>query len=193
MALASNSVLQRLNLEWNGLGGSKYFDVWADALECNVALKCVNLSHNGLDERNCLIICENVKCNKVINRLILNDNPLGPIGAKLVFKLMDAFGSDRELKFEKCNFDAKSKQCVFNPSECTGTTFRLELDDRYDRSVALALVRIAGKHIVDQWRSPTLDRYVSCRISVLSCHHSLRSTSDSPSNVCRHHTQTKPP
>ena len=171
--------MQQLNLEWNGLGGSKYFDVWADALECNVALKSVNLSHNGLDERNCLIICENIKFNNVIDRLILNDNPLGPIGAKLVFKLMDAFGIDRELKFEKCNFDAKSKQTVFNPSECTGTTFGLELNDRYDRSVALALVRIAGKHIVDQWRSPKLDRYGSLSVSALSRPLSLRSSSHS--------------
>jgi len=158
VALASNSVLTNLNLAWNGLGGSKYFDLWADALELNTRLLSMDLSHNGLDERNCLIICENLKLNTVITKLVINDNPLGPIGAKLVFKLMDMFGEDRQLLFEKCNFDAKSKQCDFNPSECTGTSFELEMSEPYDRSVALALVRIAGKNIVDQWRTPKLDR-----------------------------------
>jgi len=158
LALASNSVLTNLNLAWNGLGGSKYFDLWADALELNTGLLSMDLSHNGLDERNCLIICENLKLNTVITKLVINDNPLGPIGAKLVFKLMDMFGEDRQLLFEKCNFDAKSKQCDFNPSECTGTSFELEMSEPYDRSVALALVRIAGKNIVDQWRTPKLDR-----------------------------------
>ena len=157
-ALATNSTLQNLNLEWNGLGGSKHFDSWANAFELNSTLLSLNLSHNGLDERNCLIICENLKFNTILDRLLLNDNPLGPVGAKLVFKLMDSFGAERQLRFEKCNFDTKSKQCDFNPSECTGTEFSLDLSAPYDRSIALSLVRIAGKNIVDQWRNPKHDR-----------------------------------
>ena len=157
-ALVTNLTLQHLNLEWNGLGGSKHFDSWANALESNSALRTLNLSHNGLDERNCIIICENLKFNSVLNSLLLNDNPLGPVGAKLVFKLMDAFGEERQLKFEKCNFDAKSKQCDFNPSECTGTDFSLDLSAPFERSKALALIRISGNNIVDQWRNPKYER-----------------------------------
>lgn len=157
-SLSVNTTLRQLNLAWNGLGGSSHFDVWANVFDLNTVLHSLDLSHNGLDERNCLIICENIKRNETIMTLSLNNNPLGPVGAKLVFKLMDTFGDDRSLKFENCNFEAKSKTCDFNPSHCTGESFALNLGEPYDRSVALALVRIAGKNIVDQWRNPKLDK-----------------------------------
>lgn len=60
-ALCTNTTLTDLNLAWNGLGGSKHFDVWANAFDMNTVLKSLDLTHNGLDERNCLIICESIQ------------------------------------------------------------------------------------------------------------------------------------
>ena len=158
LALARNSTLTDLNLSWNGLGGSKHFDCWADTFEMNKALLTLDLSHNGLCERACLIICENLKFNEVITNVILDDNPLGPVGAKLVFKLMDSFGEERSLKFDKCNFDSRSKICSFNPSKCAGELFSLDLSQTYDRAVALVLARMAGKNIKEQWQNAKLDK-----------------------------------
>eukprot|EP00961_Rhodomonas_salina_P299629 3939083-Rhodomonas_salina.7 len=71
-----------------------------------------------------------------MSRLCIDDNPIGPVGAKLLFKLMDSFGADRILSFENCNFDAKSKNCDFDPSECQGE-YRLNMALHYDRTVAM--------------------------------------------------------
>ncbi|KAJ1473787.1 hypothetical protein T484DRAFT_1834834 [Baffinella frigidus] len=156
LALVDNRTLRRLNLAWNGVGGSKAFDVWAGVFEKNVVLEELDLSHNSLDERNTIVIAENVRTNEVMTNLQLSDNPLGPIGAKLMFKLMDAFGADRKLVFENCNFDAKSKHCPIDPADIQGD-FSLDLSQPYERACAKALVRIAGKNIADQWQNCRLN------------------------------------
>ena len=106
-----------LNLDWNGVGGGGGpFDTWAEVFESNTRLTDLSLRHNGLDERDSVIISENIRQNETIVRLDLSENPLGPIGGKLMFKLMDTFGASRALLMENCNFDAQSQHCrSFDP------------------------------------------------------------------------------
>ena len=156
-SLVTNTALTDLRVAWNAFGGSTNFDIWAQVFEFNTTLCSLDLRHNGIDERNCIVISENLKWNVTIQKLYLDDNPLGPVGAKLAFKIMDTFGENRSLSITGCNFEARSRMCDFDPSACKGQSFSLDLSMPYDRSVALALVRIAGKSILEQWQSPKLD------------------------------------
>jgi Ran GTPase-activating protein (RanGAP) involved in mRNA processing and transport len=114
-AVAVNDSLTALNLDWNGFGGGGGgFDSWADVFERNSRLTDLSFRHNNLDERDAVIISENIRQNETIERLDLSENPLGPIGGKLVFKLMDSFGASRALIMENCNFDARSRHCNFD-------------------------------------------------------------------------------
>jgi len=111
-AVAENRTLRSLSLAWNGLGG-RAFDDWAGVFERNSSLTHLDLAHNGaapppapcanfsgaagltgrrvagLCERNAVVVAENVRANRSLTVLRLSQNPLGPAGAKLIFKLVD--------------------------------------------------------------------------------------------------------
>ncbi len=61
-----------------------------------------------------MIIAEYIRQNDSIMWLNLSDNPLGRLGAKLMFKLVDVLGESRTLVFAGCNLDVKSKYCGFD-------------------------------------------------------------------------------
>jgi hypothetical protein len=95
-------------------GWATLFDAWAALFEENTTLERLDLTHNSIDERGALIIAENIRQNESILWLNLSENPLGRLGAKLMFKLVDVLGESRTLVFDGCNLDAKSKYCNFD-------------------------------------------------------------------------------
>ena len=139
-AVAINDSLTALNLDWNGFGGGGGgFDSWADVFEHNSRLTDLSFRHNNLDERDAVIISENIRQNETIVRLDLSENPLGPIGGKLVFKLMDSFGASRALIMENCNFDAHSRHCSFDLSNPQGRSEALSQQVWADRLIIIAV------------------------------------------------------
>jgi hypothetical protein len=119
-------------------------------------LGSLDLSHNGMDERASLILSEHLRLNDTISELHIDENPLGPVGANLMFKLMDVIGDRRHVSIEGCNFEAKSRHCSFNPVESQGA-YKLNLGNNFERSIAMYLVRIAGDNIYEQLKAAKLD------------------------------------
>lgn len=156
-SLKSNRKMVSLNLSWNAVGADGGFDDWAGFFEENATLKKLNLAHSSMDERAALILAENIRLNDTIEWLNLDNNPLGPLGAQVMFKLMDVMGESRHITFENCNFHIKSKNCTFDPQEPQGS-YELDLAKPYDRTIAMHLVRVAGDNIMEQLKSAKLDR-----------------------------------
>lgn len=149
------SISEKMSFNWQGNGIS--FDYWASMFEENNTLESLDLSHNSLCERAALIVAENIRLNSTITYLNLNDNPLGPVGARLMFKLMDVLGEDRHLLFENCNFDAKSRFCTFDVVNPQGA-YELDLASPYQRTIGMFLIRSAGSNLADQVKNVRYER-----------------------------------
>jgi hypothetical protein len=83
--------------------------------------------------------------NDSLERLVLDRNPIGDMGAKSVMMIPMYVGNRVDVSSNKCNIEVKDAKPSFDFSKpCKA--YNLDLSKPYDRAVAFALMRLVACH-----------------------------------------------
>jgi len=110
-------------------------------LELNSTLQVLDLSNNGIGEKDAFILSEAVFVNKGLRQLILNGNAVGLIGGQNMFSVMDRKGFDAfNVVLHGCNMEQHDATMLFDPCSPEGHHC-LDLSQPYQRAIAMSLYR----------------------------------------------------
>eukprot|EP01038_Epipyxis_sp_PR26KG_P009185 gene9185-12389_t len=140
-SLRHNDRLNHLDISYNSLG-RKAADVLGAAIIQNKALKFLNIAHNGIDAAGCFTLLVGIRENKSIQTFIIDGNPMGEEGARMLVRLAKSDGSRLKISAKVCDFTVKSNS-VKNLN-APGGEHRLNLSLPYERAVFLELLSIAA-------------------------------------------------
>ena len=143
-AIGENARLQTLNISWNNFSLEKTIRTLATSLLTNIQLTSLDLSYNRIDEKGAVMFAY-MLFNQVntcsVKHLCFDGNPLGASGAHLFIKEESKNG--RHISCCNCDFHMSST-VTFDPFNPDGA-YTLNLDDEYERTVALRLCSITHK------------------------------------------------
>eukprot|EP01038_Epipyxis_sp_PR26KG_P006330 gene6330-8716_t len=143
-ALALNSTITYLDLSSNGLGWAAG-EVMGDSILENKVLKTLIVSNNNFTSTSCLSICVGMTQNLAMKSVNINENPIGPIGAKTIMQISIEVGSRVNISAANCNTIATDSRCWYDPSQpCR--EYELNLDKPYDRAVAFHVLHVVATH-----------------------------------------------
>ena len=151
-ALEVNDALTALDVSYNALGdrGAQRCG-WA--LRTNTTLRTLNLSHNGVADRAAIVLAGALRSRRGLPLVLkLRGNPVGAHGGRALLRLLSSPAcASTEVQLHDSTFDfaaafdvahhAAAKP-LFDAAEPSGT-YRLDLADAYDRTVALELCGLA--------------------------------------------------
>lgn len=147
-----NSSVVELDLSCNSLGVSGGLAL-AGSIMLNTTLRYLNIANNAIDGMACFALCAAICENKVLSRVIFDDNPIGVLGSRALMQVPTVAGSRVSLSAKHCNL------CIVtNPNLVTdGSTpdfdfdniirdYTLTLSRAYDRAVAIFLLNVVACH-----------------------------------------------
>lgn len=79
--LKYSSTLTQLHLPWTGITDTGAAHI-AKALESNSSVRLLDMSGDQVSAASCVVLVETLQTNKSLEWLVLQDNPLGTIGAR---------------------------------------------------------------------------------------------------------------
>ena len=152
--LVHNTTMKRLNLAWNSFCDHGAQRVGA-ALTTNTVIEQIDLSNNRIGEVGALQLASGIKNNGgSFMSLSLNNNSIGVRGGRAIMQTLQTSKNQKlEIHIEGCDLtkgDEKNLDTMFDRAKPNGK-YRLDLADPYERSVALELKELAGKHGDATW------------------------------------------
>ena len=156
--LSTNPSLQYIGLQWNALGDEGGVAL-GYALRHNKALEVLDVSHCSIAERGAMVLSDMLIENRVITSLVLDDNPVGKRGGRAILRALRSivlFKMERAISLRNCNFDYQSTEHLFDPSE-PGGSYVCHLEDPYERTVGNELVELAWREVGENWEDEQLD------------------------------------
>jgi len=87
--LRYSSTLKQLHLPWSGITDDGASHI-AAAMESNSSVKLLDLSGCQVSAATCLVLVETLSSNKVLEQLVLQENPLGRAGAQRLLRAVHA-------------------------------------------------------------------------------------------------------
>ncbi|RYH24941.1 hypothetical protein EON65_16165 [archaeon] len=143
-AVAFNNTITFLDLNNNGLG-YQAGELLGDAIMENRTLRTLLVSGNNLTTTACICICIGIVQNFALNRVEMNENPIGEVGVRMIMQVSMSLGSRVSLQAKNCNTIVTDGRCWYNPSNpCR--SYSLKLDRPFDRAVAFHLLHIVATH-----------------------------------------------
>lgn len=157
-SLRNNQHLINLDLSYNALGRSAA-SVLGAALFENGTLQVINLANNGIDAIGSFTLFVGLRQNKSVSSLIVDGNPIGEQGARMLMKVAANDGQRLEISAKNCDFAVKNGDVKFNidgkvsnPSACANTErfvdpfgeHVLDLSQPYDRAILIELLDIVS-------------------------------------------------
>jgi Ran GTPase-activating protein (RanGAP) involved in mRNA processing and transport len=89
--LKYSSTLQQLYVAWSGITDAGASHI-AKALEGNSSVQLLDMSGCHVSAATCLVLVETLGVNKTLERLVLQDNPLGMQGTRRLLRAVHAGG-----------------------------------------------------------------------------------------------------
>lgn len=151
-ALQSNYTLTDLNLAYNVMGQATW--ILAGALRSNDTLEFIDLTSNQMDSRGVLVLSELLIEGSRLHSVVLDENPIGAIGARALLRVLLHGCTLQRLSFSGCNASIVTNELdrAFDPRHLPAI-LDLDLSDAFDRSVALMAIRyveeLPGIHASD--------------------------------------------
>jgi Ran GTPase-activating protein (RanGAP) involved in mRNA processing and transport len=135
--MISNCNLTHVYLAWNNFGDVNACAAIGHALKRNGPLLHLDLTKNQINGRGAALIAEGLAENGNLHALVLNDNPLGAVGGRLLIRASPKLNKERELCMLNCNASSGpvvKDSAVFDPSQPTGM-YELDMSDPYSHIV----------------------------------------------------------
>eukprot|EP00981_Chlorochromonas_danica_P010025 scaffold2924_cov165-Ochromonas_danica.AAC.12 len=112
--------LQTLKLGWNSIR-SRSAVALTSALAINKTLTYLDLNNNGMGYEAGIVE------NLALNRVEMNDNPIGAVGVRMIMLVSVALGSRVKLEAKNCNVIATDEKCCTATYEERGPTSAIPL------------------------------------------------------------------
>lgn len=74
----------------------------------------LNVANNGIDEFGCFTLLAGMRENASLRNVILDGNPLGVQGGRILIKVATALGHRLQLSAKNCDFSIHNSNFVFN-------------------------------------------------------------------------------
>lgn len=156
-SLQENQSLTKLNLSWNHFGLDVAIFAVCKFVSSSEYLHTLDISYNKIKERGSICIADSLKQNKILKKLTMDGNPVGPTGGKALLKMIANEGNMREISLEKCNFEVPDDGPIpFDINEPNGF-YTLDLSIPYDRMIAKSLQELAYTQGGECWRGEKLN------------------------------------
>jgi Ran GTPase-activating protein (RanGAP) involved in mRNA processing and transport len=149
--MISSCSLTHVFLAWNNFGDVNACAALGHALSVNGRLQHLDLTKNQINGRGAALIAEGLAENKNLQVLILDENPLGAVGGRLLIRASPKLNKERELSMLNCNAasaasaSAVKDSAVFDPSQPTGS-YELDMAEAYSHIVVKHLLVFVGKN-----------------------------------------------
>ena len=141
--MISSCSLTHVYLAWNNFGDVNACAFLGHALMMNGRLLHLDLTKNQINGRGAALIAEGLAENRNLQSLILDENPLGAVGGRLLIRASPKMNNERELSLSNCNAAsataAVKDSSVFDPSQPTGT-YELDMAESYSHIVVKHLL-----------------------------------------------------
>lgn len=111
-SIRNNPYLTNLDLSYNALGRSAAC-VLGNALMENKVLKTLNIANNGIDAIGCFTLFVGLRENDGLSELILDGNPIGEQGARVMMKVATEQGDRLQISAKNCDFNILSSDVKF--------------------------------------------------------------------------------
>jgi Ran GTPase-activating protein (RanGAP) involved in mRNA processing and transport len=145
--IISSCSLTHVYLAWNNFGDVNACAALGHALKKNGPLLHLDLTKNQINGRGATLIAEGLAENVNLQVLILNDNPLGAVGGRLLIRASPKMNKERELCMLGCNASsgpALKDSAVFDPSQPTGS-YELDMSESYSHIVMKHLLLFVSR------------------------------------------------
>jgi Ran GTPase-activating protein (RanGAP) involved in mRNA processing and transport len=147
--ISSNS-LTHVHLAWNNFSDVNACAALGHALKRNGPLLYVDLTKNHINGRGAALIAEGLAENVNLQALVLDENPLGAVGGRLLIRASPKLNKERELSMLNCNASsgpANTKDsAVFDPSQPAGT-YELDMSESYSHIVMKHLLLFVNRKV----------------------------------------------
>lgn len=121
---------------------------WKEAvgasLCANKILTKLDLEANRITPRAAMALAECLMMHPSLNTILMGMNPLGTAGARAVMRLPGEMHGSASLNVNGCNFRYQDPTCWFDDDKLL-PHYTLNMEEPYDRAVALYLLRRAGR------------------------------------------------
>jgi len=154
--LGENDGLVELNLAWNGFGDQAPCGAIGVAMEhCNT-LQTLNIGYNRINIRGATMMASHLEKNGTIRSLIMDGNPIGMGGIRLLMQAAKKAGNANdfppELSLHNCD-KASGLKNTFNPAEPAGE-YEIDMADGFSAGILKSLLRF---HATGRGFFPPLD------------------------------------
>jgi Ran GTPase-activating protein (RanGAP) involved in mRNA processing and transport len=145
--IISSCSLTHVYLAWNNFGDVNACAALGHALKKNGPLLHLDLTKNQINGRGATLLAEGLADNVNLQALILNENPIGAVGGRLLIRASPKKNKERELSILNCNSSsgpALKDSAVFDPSQPTGS-YELNMSESYSHIVMKHLLLFVSK------------------------------------------------
>ena len=143
-ALGDNDVMLELNLAWNGFGDQGPCGALASSIERCFNLKVLNIGYNRINLRGATALAGHLENNGNIGTIILDGNPIGMAGIRVLMKAAKKAGENKdfppELSLHNCEKGTGLKS-AFDPQEPAGD-YEIDMADGFSGGVLKSLLKL---------------------------------------------------
>jgi hypothetical protein len=130
-AIKANTSLTYLDVSYNALSHQGGLTL-GDSMLYNTSLRTLVISQNNLDASACFTICSALIANHSINRIFMDGNPIGDVGAKALMRVASTVGGRVKVNANNCNIAIKDEKAWFHYSAPINQ-YDLDMSNPYDR------------------------------------------------------------
>jgi hypothetical protein len=163
-ALGDNDILREINLSWNGFGDQGPCGALASSIERTSGLDVLNIGYNRINLRGATALASHLEGNGRIGKIILDGNPIGMSGIRILMKAAKTAGQNQdippELSLHNCDHGSGIKNAL-DAQEPAGN-YELDMTDGFSGGILKSLLRLhaVGKGFfvaLDQTRVINMD------------------------------------
>lgn len=141
-SLYHNRYLLSLDLSYNSIG-STAASILGSALMKNNCLKYLNLGNNNIDVFGCFTIFVGMRENKSLRQIIMDGNPIGDQGARMLMRLAASEGHRLVISTLNCDFSISNKKFKLK-LEAPCAEYSLNLAIPSERSILMELLDLSA-------------------------------------------------
>jgi hypothetical protein len=143
-ALGDNDRLRKINLSWNGFGDQGPCGALASSIERSNGFEVLNIGYNRINLRGATALASHLEGNGSIGKIILDGNPIGMSGIRILMKAAKKAGQNQdippELSLHNCDHGSGLKN-AFDAQEPAGN-YEIDMTDGFSGGVLKSLLRL---------------------------------------------------